>query len=143
MHIELDGHEEYEAALSPENQLKLGGLAATIVGSCLTPFPVQAISTIGHADTALLVPVGERPKKEMAVNVARAKVAESQLPAVWVGELESPETIALLRPESGENPCAWRVLVQEWERLPTDPAEGQNPKDAWKGRMIYADSFEL
>lgn len=79
MHIEIDGYDQYSSVLSPENQLKLAGLAATIVGSQLTPYPVQAISIIGHADKALLVPIGERFKKEMEVSIARAKVAESQL----------------------------------------------------------------
>lgn len=81
MHVEIDGYEEYDAALSPENQLKLAGLATTIVASRLTPFPVQSVSIIGHADTALLIPLAERPKKEMDVSVARAKVAEAQLKA--------------------------------------------------------------
>jgi hypothetical protein len=81
MHIELSGYNEYDAALSPENQLKLAGFAASVVASRLTPFGVQVISIIGHADKALLVPVADRPKKEMDVSIERAKTAENQLKA--------------------------------------------------------------
>jgi hypothetical protein len=63
------------------------------------------------------------------------------LQAAWVGTIAAPEPIALTRPEGDVS--GWRVLVEEWERLPTDPAEGQNPEEAWEGRMVFADSFEL
>lgn len=97
MHIEIDGYNEYDAALSPENQLQLAGLAASIVASRLTPFPVQAISIIGHADRALLVPVADRSRKEMEVSVARAKVAETQLRAAMAALPGGQEVAATIQ----------------------------------------------
>lgn len=79
MHIELDGYDEYAGELSPANQVKLAGLAAGIMASRLSPYPVQAVNIIGHADRALRVPAADRPKKEMDVSVDRAKTAAAHL----------------------------------------------------------------
>ncbi len=66
--------------------------------------------------------------------------------AAWVGSLEAPEDIPLHRP--GDNPD-WRVTVEEWERLPGDPATlGATatiaaPPPVWEQRLIYADEIPL
>jgi hypothetical protein len=71
----------------------------------------------------------------------RGQVAGA-LQAAWVGEIESDVPIALTRPEG--SPGQWRVLVEESERLETDPMRGRDhPEGAWEGRLVFADSFEL
>jgi hypothetical protein len=65
--------------------------------------------------------------------------------AAWVGELEAPEDIPLRRP--GDN-TEWRVTVEEWERLPGDPAPLLStsiapPPPVWEQRLIYADEISL
>ncbi len=65
--------------------------------------------------------------------------------AAWVGELEASEDIALQRP--GTN-AEWRVTVEEWERLPGDPADLgfvtiAAPPPVWEQRLIYADEVLL
>ena len=65
--------------------------------------------------------------------------------AAWVGELEAPEDLPLRRP--GENPD-WRVTVEEWERLPGDPADlgaigAMPPPPIWERRLIYAEEIAL
>ena len=64
------------------------------------------------------------------------------LEVAWVGELESPVDIPVRRPgeESG-----WRVTIEEWERLPGDPAllQSIDPSPIWEQRLIYADEIPL
>ncbi|MDH3261833.1 MAG: hypothetical protein OEM84_12800 [Acidimicrobiia bacterium] len=65
--------------------------------------------------------------------------------AAWVGILEAPRTIPLRRPGSLPN---WRVTVEEWERLPGDPANLGSiglvpPPPVWEQRLIYADEIGL
>ena len=62
--------------------------------------------------------------------------------AAWVGELKAPEIVALRTP--GEN-AEWRVTVEEWERLPGDPADLADPSSApiWEQRLVYADELTL
>jgi hypothetical protein len=65
--------------------------------------------------------------------------------AAWVGELAAPLDIPLQRP--GDQP-EWRVVVEEWERLPGDPADlglvGIAPQPPiWEQRLIYADEITL
>lgn len=64
----------------------------------------------------------------------------------WVGALEGPDDIALARPgDNGE----WRVVVEEWEKLPGDPsslapdAKGDDREAVWEKRLVYADEFVL
>lgn len=63
--------------------------------------------------------------------------------AAWVGELGAGEPIELTRP--GDGPGDWRVMVEEWERLETDPDPARPAASPlpWEQRLIYADSFEL
>ncbi|HEX9855762.1 MAG TPA: hypothetical protein VGC47_10630 [Acidimicrobiia bacterium] len=65
--------------------------------------------------------------------------------AAWVGTLESPRNIGLRRPGHIAN---WRVTVEEWERLPGDPADLgaiglAAPPPVWEQRLVYADEFGL
>ena len=65
--------------------------------------------------------------------------------AAWVGELAAPEDIPLQRP--GDQP-GWRVVVEEWERLPGDPDDLgvmgiAPPSPVWEQRLIYADEIVL
>lgn len=63
--------------------------------------------------------------------------------AAWVGELDAGTTIPLMRP--GSNPD-WRVTVEEWERLPGDPAErpfAAFVRPIWEQRLVYADEVQL
>ena len=45
-----------------------------------------------------------------------------------------------VRPESGAG--NWRVAIEEWERLESDPDVGSNAPH-WENRLIYADAFDL
>lgn len=56
--------------------------------------------------------------------------------------LEAPEVIPVVRPGSNED---WRVTIEEWERLPGDPADLAEPRGApvWERRLIYADEIAL
>ena len=60
--------------------------------------------------------------------------------AAWVGELDSGVRIPVSRPESGAG--NWRVAIEEWERLESDPDVGSNAPH-WENRLIYADAFDL
>jgi hypothetical protein len=62
--------------------------------------------------------------------------------AAWVGALESPIDLALRRP--GES-TDWRVTVEEWERLPGDPADlaDEHLGPVWEQRIVYADEIAL
>ncbi len=65
--------------------------------------------------------------------------------AAWVGNLESTTNIPLRRPGSLPN---WRVTIEEWERLPGDPADLgvvgiAPPPPVWEQRLVYADHIGL
>jgi hypothetical protein len=79
--------------------------------------------------------------------------------AAWVGELDAHQPLLLRRPldpaapdvpvETGDPASTWRVVVEEWERLPGDvltPAEGgpallATPR--WEQRLVFADEVLL
>jgi hypothetical protein len=68
------------------------------------------------------------------------------LTAAWVGELDAGEPIALTRPALV--PSEWRVAVEEWERLESDPMHVDTPFThheipQWESRLVYADEVEL
>lgn len=56
----------------------------------------------------------------------------------WVGQLELPEVLPPRRPGANAD---WRVVVEEWERLPADPAPGGLPQ--LESRICYADHLPL
>jgi hypothetical protein len=60
--------------------------------------------------------------------------------AAWVGEIEAGVKIPLARPESDKS--KWRVAVEEWERLESDP-DALTGARQWESRLTYADSFDL
>ena len=65
--------------------------------------------------------------------------------ATWVGSLEAPRRIPLRRPGTL---AQWRVTVEEWERLPGDPADLgaiglAAPPPVWEQRLVYADEIGL
>ena len=67
--------------------------------------------------------------------------------AAWVGELDAGESIAFVRPE-GDGVAEWRVVVEEWERLESDPTRISTPftdidVPRMEQRLIYADEVEL
>ncbi|QSX75884.1 hypothetical protein HIV01_005080 [Lysobacter arenosi] len=66
--------------------------------------------------------------------------------AAWVGELDAGEAIAFTRP--GQGPSEWRVAVEEWERLESDPTHVPTPFadleiPQWEHRLVYADEVDL
>lgn len=62
--------------------------------------------------------------------------------AAWVGSLEADRDLPLRRPKDDPD---WRVTVEEWERLPGDPADLAEPRAAgvWEQRLVYADEVHL
>jgi hypothetical protein len=65
--------------------------------------------------------------------------------AAWVGSLTAPRNLSLRRPGFLPN---WRVTIEEWERLPGDPADlgfvgTAAPPPVWEHRLIYADEIGL
>ncbi|MFG3002074.1 hypothetical protein [Streptomyces sp. NPDC048340] len=65
----------------------------------------------------------------------------------WLAELDAGTTVPLRRPEE---PSDWRVMVEEWERLPGDPpapADTSGPvflnRRVWEERLVYADEIAL
>jgi hypothetical protein len=62
--------------------------------------------------------------------------------AAWVGTLTSPVNIPLRRPGDSST---WRVGIEEWERLPGDPADLSKPRQPplWEQRLVYADYIAL
>lgn len=71
--------------------------------------------------------------------------------SVWVGELTSPQAIALRTPplqDSAPTSPRFRVRVEEWERFPGDRPPnsevGPNARDpVWQSRLVYADDLWL
>ncbi len=57
----------------------------------------------------------------------------------WSGELDLPSSLSPRRPGSSKT---WRVVVEEWERLPADPDPGTGPQGV-EARMVYADHLPL
>jgi hypothetical protein len=68
---------------------------------------------------------------------------DSDFEAAWVGELDAGQDIPFVRP--GLSPGDWRVTVEEWEMLETDPVminvDIAVPRQ--EARLIYADEFYL
>ncbi len=68
-----------------------------------------------------------------------------QAEAAWVGSIEAPVDLPIVQPGFGTD---WRVHVEEWERLPGDPApipvadEGEG-RPVWQSRLVYADDAPL
>lgn len=62
--------------------------------------------------------------------------------AAWVGSLEADRDLPLRRPKDDPD---WRVTVEEWERLPGDPADLAQPRASgvWEQRLVYADEVHL
>lgn len=62
--------------------------------------------------------------------------------AAWVGELRLPVNLPIRTPGSNQD---WRVAIEEWERLPVDPADLADPSSprVWEQRLIYADEISL
>lgn len=62
--------------------------------------------------------------------------------AAWVAALASPVNIPLRRPGADSN---WRVAIEEWEKLPGDPADLGAPRGrpVWEQRLVYADYVGL
>jgi hypothetical protein len=57
----------------------------------------------------------------------------------WSGELDLPRAMPPRRPGSSQ---AWRVVVEEWEHLPSDPTPGTRGP-ARQSRVVYADHLPL
>jgi hypothetical protein len=57
----------------------------------------------------------------------------------WSGELDLPRAMPPKRPGSSQ---AWRVVIEEWEHLPSDPVPGSNGP-ARQSRIVYADHLPL
>ncbi len=57
----------------------------------------------------------------------------------WSAEIGLPQAIAPRRPGSSQ---AWRVTVEEWEHLPSDPDPAVRGA-ATQSRIVYADHFPL
>jgi hypothetical protein len=60
--------------------------------------------------------------------------------AAWVGELDAGVRIAVTRP--GSKTGNWRVIIEEWERLESDP-DPVSGAPQWEQRLIYADTIAL
>lgn len=63
--------------------------------------------------------------------------------AAWVGELEAPEDVHLVRPGGNSD---WRVLIEEWEQLPGDPDPRTTTAAAlpsWRRRLVHAEALDL
>jgi hypothetical protein len=62
----------------------------------------------------------------------------------WLGMLELPEPIDPARPGASDD---WRITVEEWEALESDPipfnAAGQNENLSKEWRIVYADHLQL
>jgi hypothetical protein len=73
------------------------------------------------------------------VELAIRGFGKSFFEVAWVGELEAPEDLPLQRP--GGLP-EWRVVVEEWERLPGDPEDLKALLPlVWEQRLIFADEI--
>jgi hypothetical protein len=70
-------------------------------------------------------------------------IGENVFEAAWVGSLTAPVNIPLRRPGAESN---WRVAIEEWEKLPGDPADlgaRGRPRPVWEQRLVYADHLGL
>jgi hypothetical protein len=67
--------------MDDDQRALLRSIAIEVVNSFSGLMPIVAIGVVGHADTALRVPVSERAKKEMEVSVQRAEAATKDLKA--------------------------------------------------------------
>ncbi|WES62873.1 hypothetical protein P0L94_10420 [Microbacter sp. GSS18] len=65
---------------------------------------------------------------------------------VCEGELSADGDIALRTPQDEDDKASWRVLVEEWESFPADPASGRpdSPRRLTiEQRIVFADEFFL
>jgi hypothetical protein len=132
----------------------VSGAIGTRGGGTKEPFPPDApsrhekirrnrlmVARLQRADAAIPTDLGwdTVDTVELVVRGTGRTPAE----AAWVGELEAPEDVHLVRP--GANPD-WRVLIEEWELLPGDPDTGTItavPLPSWRRRLVYAEALNL
>jgi hypothetical protein len=120
------------------------------------PDPIEAMATAVDHNRMLIARLQRRDQK-IASDLGWRTVATQKLvlrghgplghEAAWVGELDAGETIAFVRPES-DGVAEWRVVVEEWERLESDPTRISTPfadidVPRMEQRLIYADEVEL
>jgi hypothetical protein len=89
----------------------------------------------------------ERRINEIESDLGWKTVATQELPILgfegtivsWSAEIELPVSLPPRRPGSSQT---WRVVVEEWERLPADRVEGERG-GGLEARMVYADHLPL
>ena len=127
----------------------LGSSRAAMVQTSIGKLPVPGAD---HTVRARL----ERQDKELGTDLAWKPVSEIELEmrgfadenvATWVGTVELPQAIPPRRPGSS---ATWRVAIEEWERLPADPAPpGPGPvlpvaeTEPTQTRLVFADHLPL
>jgi hypothetical protein len=88
----------------------------------------------------------ERRVPSVATDLGWKTMAQADLPILgvdgtvvsWAGQLELPEVLPPRRPGASAD---WRVVVEEWERLPADPSPSGRPQ--LETRICYADHLPL
>lgn len=121
-------------------------LGATAIGETLAGFAARisahrtVIARLQQRDPAIPTDLGWRTVTAKVLPILGHGRTPNE--AAWVGVLEAPEIIPVVRPGSNED---WRVTIEEWERLPGDPvtlADEEGPP-VWERRLIYADEIAL
>lgn len=117
---ELFNFTEYSDQLSPENRAKLEAIAADIVASRGTSYPVVLVAITGHADQALRVAPSERQALEMDVSVKRAATAAATLRQILVqspGGQAALESLAITTAGRGSLQRVYENPVDDTQRL--------------------------
>lgn len=89
----------------------------------------------------------ERRVPEISTDLGWETIATDDLPILgldgtivsWTGELALPVPVAPARPGA---PSDLRVTIEEWERVPADPASPEGPLGV-EARIVYVDHVEL
>lgn len=95
----ISGYSEYSNQMDATQRALITNAAQEIVNSFSGNLPIVAIAVVGHADTALRKPVGERPKLEMDVSIQRATAATNDLKTEIekFGKGKQPEPITIIQ----------------------------------------------
>jgi hypothetical protein len=102
----------------------------------------QVVARLQRRDPGIPTDLGWETVDVAELTVRGRGVGTPDFEVAWTGALAAPKIIPLTRP--GGNPD-WRVTVEEWERLPGDPANLPTavPLPIWERRLAYADEVLL
>lgn len=105
----------------------------------------QVVARLQRRDPAIPTDLGWETVASSPLTVRGTGATVNE--AAWVGTVALPDNLPDLPLERPGKNDDWRVTVEEWERLPGDPAVGlvgaEGRKPVWERRLVYADEVTL